>query len=59
MQTMRSTSNCLLVKGDIGKAKPATRNLPEFGFSYGAPSRPDAVNVGGCKFSVDYRLIIL
>ena len=54
MQTMRSASNCLLVKDDIGKSKPATRDIPQFGFAYGAPNKPDAVGVGGCK---KFRLI--
>ena len=59
MQTMRSTHNCLLVKDDIGKAKPFTRKLPEFGFSYGAPVRPDPVGVCGCKFTEWDKLITL
>ena len=48
---MRSSSNCLLVKDDIGKGKPATRDLPQYGFAYGNPNKPDAVGVGGCKYS--------
>ena len=30
-------SNYLLVKDDVGKAKPSTRNLPNEGFSFGKP----------------------
>ena len=48
---MRSKSNCLLTKDDIGKSKPATRDIPQFGFAYGAPNKPDAVGVGGRKKS--------
>ena len=33
--------NCLLVKDDVGKAKPATRHLPPDGFSYGKPDKKD------------------
>ena len=28
-------TNCLLVKDDVGKAKPATRNLPDHAFAFG------------------------
>lgn len=30
-------TNCLLVKDDVGKAKPNTRNLPESSFVFGKP----------------------
>ena len=32
-------TNCLLVKDDVGKAKPATRNLPENEFAFGKGSQ--------------------
>ena len=44
---MRSSTNYLLVKDDIGRGKPATRDLPQHGFAYGAPNKPDPVGVGG------------
>ena len=47
---MRSSTNYLLTKDDVGKSKPATRDLPEYGFAFGAPNKPDPVGVGGCKF---------
>ena len=31
-------TNCLLVKDDVGKAKPATRNLPSNEFAFGRGS---------------------
>ena len=30
-------SNYLLVKDDVGRAKPSTRNLPDNGFAFGKP----------------------
>lgn len=30
-------TNCLLVKDDVGKAKPNTRNLPDSNFVFGKP----------------------
>jgi hypothetical protein len=33
--------NYLLVKDDVGKAKPATRYLPPQGFTYGRPDKKD------------------
>lgn len=33
--------NILLVKDDVGRAKPATRILPPDGFSYGKPDKKD------------------
>ena len=34
-------TNYLLVKDDVGKAKPATRALPQDGFTYGRPDKKD------------------
>lgn len=39
-------TNYLLVKDDIGKAKPATRALPGDGFTYGKPDRKDPEGAG-------------
>ena len=33
--------NALLVKDDVGKAKPNTRDLPGEGFTYGKPDKKD------------------
>lgn len=33
-----STTNCLLVKDDVGKSKPATHSIPGAGFAYGKKS---------------------
>jgi hypothetical protein len=30
-------SNYLIVKDDVGRSKPTTRNLPDFQFTYGKP----------------------
>lgn len=34
-----SKKNYLIVKDDVGKAKPTTRDLPDIGFSYGRPDQ--------------------
>ena len=33
--------NTLLVKDDIGRSKPATRDLPPEGFTFGRPDKKD------------------
>tara|TARA_B110000503_G_C6984770_1_gene344767 strand:- start:616 stop:750 length:135 start_codon:yes stop_codon:yes gene_type:complete len=32
-----SAHNYLIIKDDVGKGKPATRDLPGHGFAYGRP----------------------
>ena len=32
-----SKANYMIVKDDVGKSKPTTRTLPNFGFAYGRP----------------------
>jgi len=32
-----SAKNYLIIKDDVGKSKPATRDLPADGFAYGRP----------------------
>ena len=32
-------TNYLIVKDDVGKSKPTTRNLPDFAFTYGKPDQ--------------------
>ena len=39
-----SAKNYLIIKDDVGKSKPATRDLPADGFAYG---RPDQTNQEG------------
>ena len=46
---MRSSSNCLLAKDDVGRGKPSTRILPPTEHTYGYINKPDAVDVRGCK----------
>lgn len=38
--------NALLVKDDVGRAKPATRDLPGDGFTYGKPDKKDQEGAG-------------
>jgi len=42
----KSKKNYLLVKDNIGKSKPFTRDLPSEGFTYGNPNKKDAENAG-------------
>jgi Domain of unknown function (DUF4483) len=44
-----TTSNCLLVKGDLGKGKPFTQKLPDENFTYGKPLYRDPENAVDCK----------
>ena len=37
MDSMHNRRNILLVKDDVGKAKPCTVSLPPAGFVYGKP----------------------
>ena len=39
-------TNYLLVKDDVGKAKPATRHMPPQGFTYGRPDKKDQEGAG-------------
>ena len=43
---MRSFYNHLLLKDDVGKAKPSTRNLPTKSHTYGKPEIRDKEGVG-------------
>lgn len=49
---MRSSKNFLIVKGDIGKAKPFTMDLPDKNHTYGMPNRFDKPGVGERKCPV-------
>jgi len=42
-------TNPLLVKDDIGKAKPPTRRLPKADFSYGKPESKNIESAGEGK----------
>ena len=46
--------NILLVKDDIGKAKPNTRKLPSELFTYGKPEKRDPEDAKAGKF-IDNR----
>jgi hypothetical protein len=43
---LKNTKNYLLVKDDVGKSKPATRDLPPQGFCYGRPDKKDQEGAG-------------
>ena len=43
---LNKKKNQLLVKDDVGKAKPATRDLPPDGFAFGKPDRKDPEGAG-------------
>ena len=46
MEKIINKKNQLLVKDDVGRAKPATRDLPPQGFTYGKADRRDQENAG-------------
>ena len=54
---MRSSTNYLLSKDDIGRAKAATRTLPPGGHTFGYKDKPDPVGVRGCKLINQSSLI--
>lgn len=43
---MQNTKNCLLVRDDVGRSKPNTRNLPSTHFTYGIPIAKDREDAG-------------
>lgn len=43
---IQNTRNCLIIKDDVGKSKPNTRNLPSKDFSYGIHISRDQENAG-------------
>ena len=47
---MRRAPNLLILKDDIGKARPSTRELPHPEFTYGLPGPTDEEGVGKCKY---------
>lgn len=46
MEKIINKRNFLLVKDDVGRAKPATRDLPPDGFTFGRADRRDQENAG-------------
>ena len=46
MEKIINKKNQLLVKDDVGRAKPATRDLPPDGFTYGRADKRDNENAG-------------
>ena len=48
---MRSSTNYLLRKDDVGKSKASTRTLPNGEHTFGRKEKPDAVGVAGCKLT--------
>jgi hypothetical protein len=45
----KNSKNQLLVRDDVGKARPSVRDLPIFGHSYGHRAAPDKEGVSACK----------
>ena len=45
----KNSKNYLLVKDDIGRAKPSVRDLPDYKHTYGHAAIPDKEGVGQCK----------
>lgn len=57
MSVRQSSNNVLIMKDDIGKSKPATRNLPAEGHCYGKAVPRDPVGVQQRKsFETSWRL---
>ena len=45
----KNSKNYLLVKDDIGRAKPSVRDLPDYKHTYGHAAIPDKEGVGQCR----------
>jgi hypothetical protein len=46
MLVQNKTKNLLIIKDDVGKAKPSVRKLPSYGHSFGYAPQPDKEGVG-------------
>ena len=46
MEKVINNKNQLLVKDDVGRSKPATRDLPPDGFTFGKPDKRDQEGAG-------------
>ena len=53
---VQKSGNYLIVKDDVGKAKPTVRQLPPQDFAYGKKVVPDAMGAGGLLSSWDISL---
>lgn len=49
MSHIKNRSNYMLLKDDVGKARPSTRELPTDKHAYGYACKPDKEGVGACK----------
>ena len=50
-----ANKNLLLVKDDVGRAKPTTRHLPPDGFTFGRSERKDCEGAGEVTSSWSYH----
>ena len=48
---LQPSKNALLVKDDVGRAKPCVMRLPPSNFAYGKPDRQDHEGVGAITSS--------
>ncbi len=46
MEKVINNKNQLLVKDDVGRSKPITRDMPPEGFTFGKPDRKDPEGAG-------------
>ena len=53
MQISRKCNNSLLLKDDVGKAKPTTKKLPKNSFTYGKAEYRDPEGAQESKFETD------
>lgn len=51
---MRRAPNLLILKDDVGKSRPSTRDLPHPDFTYGLPGPTDEEGVGKCKLYLNF-----
>lgn len=53
----RNMKNYLLVKDDVGRSKPTTRDLPKGDHAFGHAAIPDKEGVGACKIHLKKKLL--
>jgi hypothetical protein len=52
MSYIKNRSNYLLLKDDVGRSRPTTRELPQGPHAYGYACKPDKEGVGARKLII-------
>lgn len=55
---MKSSTNCLLTKDDVGRGKPSARDLPPNYHTFGYQNKGDTYGVKDCKYQLQASVSI-